>query len=835
MVALSERHAGVVEDLLTERFGVAWKETRAIPEDGEAEAPVVGGPARPLAPPELSARAGARLWSGVGPRHRERHLLGRVDARVDSSDQAGEVVVGGGAQGQARCDKTKVEQGPEAQRRPAVHTAMLSGRRSRYQPTSPIELWRPTGLREPWPAPWKRPGETSVPREVATTLCWVGRQCGGSYAARRDIATSAPLGVRTQPAKPTHDPTRCPAWAAYGPGPVVHSGRRSLRASPPPLNPTGPKMASNGAPPMLCAGALRATPVPPSTTTAGAATTTVPLASGHGQTATQPGTRALALHLCTRWVRQGGAGGSERQMMGLAKMAPDGWRYYAEEVGLGREDYFAGHGEEPGRWIGRGAEALGLMGEVTPEQLSGLFGEGCHPGTGTALGRPFLSEIGGKGARDGGKRGQGGAEQVAGYALSFSPPKSVSLLWALAEEAVSTEVRRAHDAAVAAALEFLQDHAAFTRRGHAGAIQADTDGFVAAAFTHRTSRARDPQLHTHVLVSAKVRASTDGAWLSLDGRELFEVQKAAGLLYKAGLRAELSARLGVGWSLIDANGGAEIDGVPAALVGHFSTRRAQVEARAAQLMSEKEAALSRSLNAGEQAAAYQLAAYQSRAAKAKRAETTAELKTRWRREAAQAGHGPDDWVGAVLGAGQLAGRQQSDRPRTPRKSVEASAGEALEAMERAHSTWGRADLVEALAVRIGPEAVPTAERVRDLIDRAAGELLAHGDIVPLGPQPITTAPAPKNSAGGTGWSRRSATARRGTRQGAPGRPSGPYWRPSRQGGAQGWPWSPMTRSKSRSKSRGWVTTRPRRSAGSASAVSGWRSWSAPLGPARRGG
>ena len=104
-----------------------------------------------------------------------------------------------------------------------------------------------------------------------------------------------PVGVRTQQAKPTHDPTRCPAWAAYGPRPVVHSGRRSLRASPPPLNPTGPKIPSNGAPPTLCAGALRATPVPPSTTTAGAATTTEPLASGHGQTATQPGTRALAL------------------------------------------------------------------------------------------------------------------------------------------------------------------------------------------------------------------------------------------------------------------------------------------------------------------------------------------------------------------------------------------------------------------------------------------------------------------------------------------------------------------------------------------------------------
>ena len=95
-----------------------------------------------------------------------------------------------------------------------------------------------------------------------------------------------------------------------------------------------------------------------------------------------------------------------------------------------------------------------------------------------------------------GKQRQGRAGLVAGYALSFSPPKSVSLLWALADEAVSAEVRASHDAAVNGAMEFLQDHAAFTRRGHAGAVQADTDGYVAAAFTHRTSRARDPQLHT---------------------------------------------------------------------------------------------------------------------------------------------------------------------------------------------------------------------------------------------------------------------------------------------------------------------------------------------------
>lgn len=430
-------------------------------------------------------------------------------------------------------------------------------------------------------------------------------------------------------------------------------------------------------------------------------------------------------------------------MMGLAKMAPDGWRYYAEEVGLGREDYFAGHGEEPGRWAGRGAEALGLSGVVSPEQLSKLFGEGRHPVTGTALGRPFADESGGKVGRDAGKERQGGVGQVAGYALSFSPPKSVSLLWALADEAVSAEVRAAHDAAVGAALEFLQDNAAFTRRGHAGAVQADTDGYLAAAFTHRTSRARDPQLHTHVLVSAKVMASTDERWLALDGREMFEAQKAAGLIYKAGLRAEMTTRLGVRWGPVDANGAAEIRGVPAALVEHFSARRTQVEARAVELISEKEAALGRSLHAGEQAAAYQLAAYQSRAAKAKGGESTAELRARWRREAAEHGHDPEEWVGTVLRGGPAANRPLDSLRYSATKSVEAWTTEAIEALERGRSTWGRSDVVEALAVRIVPAAAGTAERVRDLVNGAADELLEDRDIVPLGPHPLTTVPAPE--------------------------------------------------------------------------------------------
>lgn len=91
-------------------------------------------------------------------------------------------------------------------------------------------------------------------------------------------------------------------------------------------------------------------------------------------------------------------------------------------------------------------------------------------------------------------------------------------------------MRAAHDSAVLAALSFLEDHAAFSRTGRGGLFQVDTDGFVAAAFTHHTSRAGDPQIHSHVLIANKVRCA-DGRWRSLDGREIFAFQKAAGMLY----------------------------------------------------------------------------------------------------------------------------------------------------------------------------------------------------------------------------------------------------------------------------------------------------------------
>jgi conjugative relaxase-like TrwC/TraI family protein len=319
-------------------------------------------------------------------------------------------------------------------------------------------------------------------------------------------------------------------------------------------------------------------------------------------------------------------------MMGLAKIAPDGWAYYAREIAAGVEDYFVGQGEEIGRWIGRSATALDLSGEVDADGLSMLFGQGLHPATEVPLGRRFRPEDG---------------KAVAGYALSFSPPKSVSVLWGLASDEITGQVRQCHDAAVEAVLEFLQDHAAFTRRGHGGTIQEETEGYVAAVFVHRTSRAGDPQIHSHVLVANKVRAISDGRWLAVDGRELYEVQKAAGMLYKAALRSELSARLGVSWTEVDERGCAEVVGVPDQLIRDFSKRRSQVESAAARLVGGREADLGRSLTNDERAAIYQLASYHSRAYKAKDgAETTEQLRARWKTEAATAGAPIERWLPA---------------------------------------------------------------------------------------------------------------------------------------------------------------------------------------------
>jgi conjugative relaxase-like TrwC/TraI family protein len=177
-------------------------------------------------------------------------------------------------------------------------------------------------------------------------------------------------------------------------------------------------------------------------------------------------------------------------VLSRGKVTPATVAYYTDEVAGGLDDYYAGRGEAPGRWVGHGSDSAGLSGEVSPDQLARLF-EGVHPETGEPLGADY--------------KVRAGADRVTGWDLTFSAPKSLSALWALGGGEVGLATREAHDAAVAAGLEYLEEHASFSRQGKAGIRQVDTEGLLAAAFVHRTSRAEDPQLHTHVLVSGRVR------------------------------------------------------------------------------------------------------------------------------------------------------------------------------------------------------------------------------------------------------------------------------------------------------------------------------------------
>ncbi len=178
---------------------------------------------------------------------------------------------------------------------------------------------------------------------------------------------------------------------------------------------------------------------------------------------------------------------------------------------------------------------------------------------------------------------------VAGFDLTFSPVKSVSALWALAEPSVAAAIERAHHKAVADALRYIEDHALYTRLGRNGVRQVDVKGLVGAAFTHRDSRASDPDLHTHVAVANKVE-TLDGRWRSIDGRVLLKATVAASETYNTALERHLATDLGVVFQARPTPEGRrpvrEIVGVSPTLIERWSSRRRSIHARASELAKE---------------------------------------------------------------------------------------------------------------------------------------------------------------------------------------------------------------------------------------------------------
>ena len=236
---------------------------------------------------------------------------------------------------------------------------------------------------------------------------------------------------------------------------------------------------------------------------------------------------------------------------------PEAGAYYVDPDRHALATYYLDAGEPPGVWIGTQAKALGLVGDVDPEDFLSLM-DGRDP-SGAQLGRAYNDE------------------SVRGYDITFSAPKSVSTLWALGDEHVAGESLAAHDTAVRAVLEFVERRAT-TRATIDGAVQfVDADGLAVSVFRQHTSRMLDPQLHSHAVVVAKVRIP-DGRWLALDARMIKCDQRTLSALYHSTLRSELTGRLGVRWQTPE-NGIAEIDDVPREVLDELSQRTRQVEAR----------------------------------------------------------------------------------------------------------------------------------------------------------------------------------------------------------------------------------------------------------------
>lgn len=223
---------------------------------------------------------------------------------------------------------------------------------------------------------------------------------------------------------------------------------------------------------------------------------------------------------------------------------------------LQRDDYYSRGGEPPGRWAGRGAERLSLSGPVTHTEFEAAL-QGLDPKTGERL-----AQIGGR-----------GREHSAGWDMTFSAPKSVSVLWALSDGPDREIIEQAHRSAVQAATTRLEATAGWARRGRGGNIREQTAGLLMAQFDHHTSRESDPQLHTHNFIF-NLAPRRDGSWGAIVSRELYKAQKQAGLAYRTTLASELERQ---GIRLERSGHSFRVSAIPRNVEWAFSKRRQAIE------------------------------------------------------------------------------------------------------------------------------------------------------------------------------------------------------------------------------------------------------------------
>ncbi|WP_207346339.1 MobF family relaxase [Arthrobacter sp. E3] len=242
--------------------------------------------------------------------------------------------------------------------------------------------------------------------------------------------------------------------------------------------------------------------------------------------------------------------------------------------------YYVKAGTPPGKWLGSGLDGIDRRPHqaVTASDAKAVFSLAQHPDNQTILGRPHGQTT---------VAYRNGEEQqrhaVAGFDLTFSVPKSVSVLWALADKDIQQQVFASHHRAVESVLAWLEDQVVHTRTGRNGVAHVGTNGAIASAFDHWESRAGDPQLHTHLVIANRVQRRSDGAWTTVDSRTLYKGIVAASEHYNGLLLDELQRALGTEADFrspieVGRNSGLELTGVDQQLIKEFSNRSRLIDA-----------------------------------------------------------------------------------------------------------------------------------------------------------------------------------------------------------------------------------------------------------------
>jgi conjugative relaxase-like TrwC/TraI family protein len=256
-------------------------------------------------------------------------------------------------------------------------------------------------------------------------------------------------------------------------------------------------------------------------------------------------------------------------MVGVTKIQRGNAGYWLAAVAEGGDDYYTKPGEAPGEWVGELADELGLVGQVDAAGYTAIL-EGRDPRNGAQLvERPPTSF---RELPDGTLKR---VEPVLGWDVRFSAPKSISLLYAFSDDATRERVVAVMNEAVRQGIAHLEKEACMVQRGEGGHRLEPGEGFFGMAFRHRMSRAGDPALHVHVVVSNLTRAASDGKWLSLAsprGRSpLYPHGKSAGVVFQAALRAGMLREFGLEFEEVR-NGYADLKAFSPELIEEFSSR-----------------------------------------------------------------------------------------------------------------------------------------------------------------------------------------------------------------------------------------------------------------------